>query len=365
MLLVRSLLATGFAATFAGTLLASAAPSARAEATPDYAQVVDTAVSTSIRPGYSAVTEAFAELEATLAARCAAGDAPDGPEMERAFADAVVAWGGVQHLRFGPVMEDDRFLSIFFWPDPRNFTSRHLSGLKASLGDRPLSAESLAQMSVAVQSLSAFERVMTDPEQASQIGFPRCDLAKAIAENLNNKIAATAAAWQEGAAYPLYLTEPGPENPLYRDDREALSELFKALGSGLQFLHERTLLPVVGDSVEDARPRRAAFRRSGLTMPHLQAMVAGLESYYLDSGIADAVAAGNPEIDARIRDRFQQLSNTLEAIEGSFAESVVDPDQRNRWRYAMTLSEVLVREVNGGASAALGLSRGFNAFDGD
>lgn len=365
MALSRSVLTAGLAATFAGALVIASGQTARAQDAPDYAQVVETAVSVSIRPGYTAAAEAFADLDEILSARCQAGNTPDGPEIERAFAAAVTGWGGVQHLRFGPVMEQDRYLSIFFWPDPRNFTSRHLSGLKTALGDRPLSAESLAQMSVAVQSLSAFERVMTNPELASEVGLPRCDLALAITANLNDKIRATAAAWQDGATYPLLLTEPGADNPLYRDDREAMSELFKALGSGLQFLHERTLVPVVGVSIEEARPRRAAFRRSGLTMLHLQAMVAGLESYYLDGGIADAVAAGNPEIDARIRDRFQQLSSTLEAIEGPFAESVVDPEQRNRWRYAMTLAEVLVREVNGGASAALGLSRGFNAFDGD
>ncbi|WP_119165315.1 imelysin family protein [Algihabitans albus] len=354
-----------FTAAIAWALLIGGGQALRAQDAPDYAQVVETAVSASIRPAYDSVAEAFAELDETLSARCRAGNTPDGPEVGRAFAGAVAAWGGAQHLRFGPVMEEDRYLSIFFWPDPRNFTSRHLSGLKAALGDKPLSAESLAQMSVAVQSLSAFERVMTDPEQASEIGLPRCDLALAITANLSDKATATAAAWQEGATYPLLLTEPGAENPLYRDDREAMSELFKALGSGLQFLSERTLLPVVGASIEAARPRRAAFRRSGLTMMHLQAMVTGLEAYYLEGGIADAVAAGNPEIDARIRDRFQQLSTTLDAIEGPFAESVVDPDQRSRWRYALTLAELLVREVNGGASAALGLSRGFNAFDGD
>ena len=72
-----------------------------------------------------------------------------------------------------------------------------------------------------------------------------------------------------------------------------------------------------------------------------------------------------PEVDTRIRDRFAQLGATLEAIEGSFPASVVDPAQRARWQYVQTLAERLVVEVNGGASAALGLSRGFNAFDGD
>lgn len=352
--------------TAAALLLTATVTSASlAQEVPSYAGLVEQAVAASIRPSYVVASERFAELERAVSGRCDVADRPDGPEVERAFAGAVVAWARVQHLRFGPVMEQDRYLSIFFWPDPRNFTGRHLRGLEAALGERPLNAESLTQMSVAVQSLPALERIVTGAGEAADVALPPCPLASAIAANLHNMMAETAAAWAEGAAYPQLLAQPGPENPLYRDHREAVSEVFKALSSGLQFMSERTLLPVVGDSVETARPRRAVFRHSGLTMPHLRASFEGLESYYLEGGFSAAVAQRAPEVDARIRDRFEQLGSTLDAIEGALPDSVVDPAQRARWQYVQTLADRLVVEVNGGASAALGLSRGFNAFDGD
>jgi hypothetical protein len=327
------------------------------------AALVGTAIAEHIRPNYEAVAGRFAGLEEATVAQCATSDAPDAPAVREALAEAVAAWGRVQHLRFGPANEADRYLSVYFWPDPRDFAGRHLGELAGTLGDLPLEADSLAQMSVAVQGLPAFARVLADPPEA--LALDRCDLAVAIAGNLARMGAELAEAWQPGARHPELLTNPDPDNALYRSQREAALELFKALAGGLQFLAEQKLMPVAGESVRAARPERAPFGTVGLGMTDLRAAVAGLRGYYLDGGFSAAVAAEDSELDARIRQRFEQIATTLDAIEAPLPEAVVDPAERDRWNYVLLLAERLQREASGNAGVVLGYAVGFNAFDGD
>jgi hypothetical protein len=346
----------------AAALLATTPAAADENAARD-AALVGTAIAEHIRPNYEAVADAFAGLETATAAQCDAAGAPDAPPVRAALEDAVAAWGRVQHLRFGPANEDDRYLSVYFWPDPRDFAGRHLEELEATLGDLPLEPASLAQMSVAVQGLPAFARVLADPP--ANLGLDRCELAVVIAGNLARMGTELAAAWQPGATYPELLTAPGPQNELYRSEREAALELFKALAGGLQFLTEQKLAPVVGESVEAARPARVPFRQVGLGTIDLLGAVQGLRDYYMDGGFSAAVAAEDAELDGRVRQHFEQIDATLESIGGPLAEAVADPAERDRWSYVLLLAQRLQREVGGNVGAVLGYAVGFNAFDGD
>jgi predicted lipoprotein len=351
----------------AAALLAFAAPAAAQtveKTTPaEDKALVETAIAGHIRPGYEALAEAFAALQASVEARCAAADTPESPEVAAAFEAAVVAWGHVQHLRFGPIHEEDRYLRVSFWPDPRDFVGRHLGELEQSLGDLPLTAASLEQMSVAVQGLPALERILSEPPE--ELTLDRCALAEAIAGNLNGIAAATAEEWRPGAEYPALLTEPGPENPLYRNPREAALELFKALGGGLQALEEQKLKPVLGENADAARPGRAPYHRSALAMADLEASVAGLRGFYLDGGFSAAVAERGPDVDAMIRQHFEQAIATLDRFEAPLAVTATDAERRQPWRYVQLLVHRAREEVSGPAGALLGYVLGFNAFDGD
>ena len=41
------------------------------------------------------------------------------------------AWGALDFIRFGPIMNEHRLERFYFWPDPRGTTARQLAKLLA------------------------------------------------------------------------------------------------------------------------------------------------------------------------------------------------------------------------------------------
>ena len=136
-------------------LLLNAAPvSGRKGIEPaDYARINATLVETHVLPRYAlllAATEAFA---ATAKDFCANDDRASRAHMRARFHDAMEAWMGVQHLRFGPVelfLRADRF---YFWPQARGKTAAAVRALVAAGAESALLPPRIDRASTAVPSI--------------------------------------------------------------------------------------------------------------------------------------------------------------------------------------------------------------------
>ncbi len=77
--------------------------------------------------------------------------------MRQRFDDVVDAWFRIYFLRFGPLVEENRFERIYFWPDPRGVILRQVGALLGEADPESLDPDRLAEKSVAVHGLPALE----------------------------------------------------------------------------------------------------------------------------------------------------------------------------------------------------------------
>jgi predicted lipoprotein len=93
----------------------------------DHAGLARQALEQHIQPGYAALAAAAERLAKALDGHCARPTEERRRGTERAFDGLVTAWGRIEHIRFGPVTEDNRFERIFFWPDRRGLGGRQVA----------------------------------------------------------------------------------------------------------------------------------------------------------------------------------------------------------------------------------------------
>jgi Predicted periplasmic lipoprotein len=320
--------------------------------------------------GYIAPATARLEASArglgqTLQTWCAKPDAAGAQQVRGQFAELVQAWSGVEFLRFGPLVQDNRFERIFFWPDPRGIVLRQVQGLLA--GQAAADARELAGRSVAVQGLPALEYVLYGDDgllaRPGGEGFASaCAYAVAVTRNVARVGGELARAWAPGGDYARHFERPAADDPLYRTTQEVAAEAVKALSTGLQFGRDVKLLPVMGKGPDSSQPKRAPFWRSGLTLPAMQAWADGLLGFYRAGGYdfgEDAWIAANVAGElARLRDVFGALSGPVESV-------LSDGDGYRRLQLAVLLQKNAKDLVDQHMAPALGVTIGFNALDGD
>jgi predicted lipoprotein len=344
-----------------------AAPVQGAEETA-IAETVGRTVADYLVPAYGALTEETERLEGALADYCAASSPEGRNAVVDAFAATLRAWAGVDFLRFGPMAEDGRLERFAFWPDVHNTGARQMRRFLAGEDPALLAAGALARQSAAVQGLPALESLLWSGDEALTATLQpapyRCALAHAVAENLGDIAAAASSAWTDGP-WAGWLTEPGPGNPLYRTEREALTEVLKAVLTGLEQLRDHRLLPSVGATPEEAKASRAPYSRSGQSLPYLAASAEALERYVEASGLLALVPPDRKWIANSIRFEFANLKKALAEAGADLQAALAEPELRQKLVYAAIVLQSLRDLFQGALSAELGVTGGFNALDGD
>jgi len=299
--------------------------------------------------------QASARLAQSLHAWCASPDATGRERLHDDFANTIKSWSGIEFLRFGPLVEANRFERIFFWPDPRGVTLRQIQALLAGPAEAAGDAQALSGRSVALQGLPALEYVLyrdggllvggaEQTGERSASWAVACTYASAVGRNLAERGHDLAQAWHPSANYAALFAHPGPDNPVYRSQREVAGEAFKSLSTGLQFLREVKLVPVVGDAPDVGRARRAPFWRSG-------------GGYQDRPDEADVVA--------NLDDELARAEQLLAGMQAPIADLLVDSDGYRQLQLVILLLGNAKRLLDENIAPTFGVTIGFNALDGD
>lgn len=332
-----------------------------AVAAPDYAALNADAVNRHILPRYEALAAATGRLE--TAAREFCGGSKELAPLQRQWRETMAAWQAVQHLRFGPAEWFNRAARFSFWPDPRNVTTRQLAELFQKRDPKPLAAENLVTASVAIQGLSAVERVLFDEQEARKLSAEpyRCDWLVAVAANLaamGQDIRADWTAPPQDYAKAFVAANGGVA---YRTPSEATLDLFKSLYAAVEIVADHKLARPLGESAKNARPRLAESWRSGASLDNIAANLAAARALWdvLSKGVSDVAVADE------IARRFDAAGTALAAVSGPLEEAVGDSARRasveQLRRNLLALKRLLAERV----TVALDLPLGFNALDGD
>lgn len=355
----------------AGTLLALAPVAAWADAPTAEAQGLGIRLAQNyVAPAMIEFQQAAADMQKALQAACATPEASGGDAANSAAASAfqrlVTAWSGIEFLRFGPLVDSNRFERIYFWPDPRGVTTRQVQAmLSKPVGEIP-DAKALSTHSVALQGIPALEYVLYRNKgllkDAQDSGHESaCAYAVAVAGNLEHIGAELVAQWKDDE-YAGLFGHPGADNPLYRDTREVAAEAVKAMSTGLQFQADVKLAPALGASVDQANVRKAPLWRSGLVTVSVKASVKAMLSFYDAGGYRYPNAQW---IDQNIRGELQNATKHL----SSLPDKVQDAFNTDDGHRQLVLVALVLRNakdlVDQHMAPALGVRIGFNALDGD
>ena len=120
-------------------------------------KVMGNAVDGYIRPAYADFHAKALALTMTTAQFCSAASDTGLKALQESFADIVESWGRIEFLRLGPVMEQNRFERILFYPDRKSTGLKQVQALLARPDEDVTYAPSLKTRSVAIQCLGAYE----------------------------------------------------------------------------------------------------------------------------------------------------------------------------------------------------------------
>jgi predicted lipoprotein len=350
------------------TILFASATLARAEI--DHAAIARAALNEVIRPDYAALAEETATLGEKVGALC---EAPSSASLEagrKAFASAVAAWSKVEILRFGPIVEDRRYERLFFWPDPKGLGDRQIRDALAKRDESVTKPDALSGKSVALQGLPALEYLLYGDgaetlAAPSEGGAFRCAFARAVAANSEAIVKSVAEDWREGSPYEKSFLAPGPDATPYHGPKEVTLELFKSFTAGIELVRDQKLGKPLGASPEEARPKLAAFWRSGQSLANAAGNLEGVRALFAKGGLAQVVADDSPGVEKSVLFDLGHAIEILNGIGKPMAEVVGDADLRTKIEALRVSLKSAGKTAADAIARGAGLSFGFNAMDGD
>ncbi|MCT8970739.1 imelysin family protein [Microbaculum marinisediminis] len=323
-----------------------------------------------VRPSVTQFANTAAVLSGDIDRLCREPSEPRLDTVRQRFDTLVEAWFRIFFLRFGPMVVDNRFEKIFFWPDPRGVVLRQVGAILAGPDADAIDPAKLAAKSVAVQGLPALEFLLFGTGSPSLLdktdeGRFRCAYALSASVVLSERAAAIVADWGPDSAFVREIAHPGPNNDIYRNDQEVAAEVVKALAGGTAFLAEVVIVPFLGKEPEQANYRKAPLWRSGSTIRAVRGGLAGLRDFYAATGIGEALSAPDRWIDGGLRLEMRKILDTLDKLDMPLDEAVRPGPGREALIYTVIALKSLHTTMDTRLAQAVGVSVGFNALDGD
>lgn len=330
--------------------------------------VITRAITGFVRPAYAEFHASTSELSKSAQSLCISPSEPALTATRNAFKDTIRAWAQVESIRFGPVTEANRLDRILFWPDRKSIGLKQVQAALADQDPTAADPKSLAEKSVAMQGLGALEFVLfgtgsEDLDAAS--GAYRCSYGLAVAANLQAMAAEIDAAWSAPDGIAHQWADPGPQNPLYRNDGEAMTELFNVFVHGLEMIRDVRINGFLGRNAEGDKPKQAIFWRSGATVASVAANLDGLARLFAAADLAPLLDADDAWIPDSAGFQFTNADKALEAVTGPIADDLKNAETRAKLDYARLVTSSLSELFAVRLSGALGLTAGFSSLDGD
>ncbi len=322
-----------------------------------------------IRPGYGAVNSAATDLETSVTELCSNPSDERLTAARSAFRGVVDRWALIEWLRLGPVMSDNRLERILFFPDRKGTGRKQVQAAIVTKDESVTKVSALAGQSVAMQGLGALELILfgTGSDALSKPeASHRCAFAQAAASNLVNLSDEIIAGWQADADLVPVFLNPGPENPLFRTDQEALNLLLGQMIHGLDAIRDTRMTAFLDkENPDHDRPKLALFWRSDMTLPSISANLEGLEALFNESGIEVVSRDSAPRLADTIRFEFRQAIRTAQSLEAPVSDLLGNPETRKKLVYLDFAIKIIVGRLDEEFAQAGGLAVGFSFGDGD
>ncbi|MFQ6158520.1 imelysin family protein [Sinorhizobium meliloti] len=335
-------------------------------------RVMAQAVDGFIIPGYRDLAEATNALSEASAALCKSPSEATLEAARSAFSSVVERWSAIEIIRLGPALEQNRFERFLFYPDRKSTGLKQVQAILAKKDESATSPETLKGKSVAVQGLGALEFVLygTGAEVLSgKEGDFRCRYGLAVSQNLRSIAGELLAAWEKPDGIQAAWKKPGPGNPLFRDNREAATELLGVLVHSVEMIKDQRLRTFYAGTVhgtpDRGRPKLAIYWRSANTMPAISANLGGLQRLFDTAGMESLLPADSRLIAGSIDFLFKALIAATDGLDGPIEDALADERQRAKLDFIALNTADLLDRLNREFGGSIGLGAGFSFADGD
>lgn len=330
--------------------------------------VMEKAVDGFIRPGYDAFRDSGTALEGKMAALCATPSADTMAAAKAGFADAAQAWARIEIVRVGPVIEQNRFERVLYYPDRKGLGLRQVQRYLSERDESVTTPAGLQAKSVAAQGFGALEYVLygkdTDELLSTKNGFP-CRYGAAIAGNIAKIGTELSDAWDAPDGTARHWKEPGPDNPVFRDEREALVGLLGILVHAAEAIRDQRIETFYKGPDNAKFPRTAIFWRSGLTWKSIADNISGVQTLMSKAGMSDLLPPDQRSITGSIDFITKSMVRVAGNIDPDIEKALADDAQRGKVDYLLLNGKDLIYRINDQYGGAIGLSSGFSFSDGD
>ena len=321
-----------------------------------------------IRPSYRNLLAATDNFKHAVMPLCETPSSAQLELVQRAYADLVSAWGSIEMVRFGPVLGDNILDRFLFYPDRKGRGLKQVQKALATKDQSVLGAEQLARKSVALQGLGTLDFILSGSgaEQLAVAGNPfRCQFALSIAGNLQNMATTLDDGWNSDLLFVAMWSQPGPQNTVFIDGREAIAHLLSTIVHALEAVREVRLAAFLKNDPAKDRPRSAVLWRSQNTLRLMRANVRSMARFYNTSRLEDALPDElRQEVSEDIRRQFDALIRSMD-IDQPIAELLSQDAGRKRLAEIGQKLDALILTFYGRYAKAIGLRVGFFFADGD
>ncbi len=330
--------------------------------------VMAKAVDDFIIPGYRNLTEKTAAATKATAKLCAAPSQATVDGARAAFFEVVGAWSAIEVVRLGPALEQNRFERFLFYPDRKSTGLKQVQAIVSKKDESAADEARLKGKSVAAQGLGALEYVLygTGAETLlNKDGDFRCRYGLAITKNLDTIANEFLAAWQKPDGIQAAWKRPGPDNPEFRDNREAATELLGILVHGVETVKDQRLKPFYEGKDDKGHPKLAIYWRSGNTMPSIAANVRGLKTLFDVADLQSLLPEDSRSVAGSADFVFKSVISMAGNVDGPIDAALADEGKRGKLAFLSLNVNDLLNRLNNDFGGAIGLGAGFSFADGD
>lgn len=353
---------------FLPALALALAMSSPASASVKASDVIQRAIDGFVRPAYAGLHDHTGSLAKAMDALCQAPSQGNLDAAHAEFSATVDAWSSAEIIGFGPIKENNRLERMLYWPDRKSIGLKQVQAALAAKDSTASDPAQLAGKSVAMQGLGALEFVLYGDGSEALAGKDdpyRCAYGAAIAKNIETMAADVDAAWKKPDGFAALWANPGPDNALYRDGTEAVTELVGVFINELEMVRDVRLKGFLGAKPDADKPRQAIFWRSRNTGLSLAGNLSGIDTLFEASKLGDAMPEDARWMAESIHIQLVNGIATARSVQGPIDKALADPVEREKLEHFALITSSLSGLIGTRLTAEFGLTAGFSSLDGD
>jgi uncharacterized protein len=188
----------------------------------------------------------------------------------------------------------------------------------------------------------------------------RMQVGQGIARNLSSIARDVLAEWTATDGVRAAIAANKSWKMIFADTAEAASLLLTDLVTAFRLMHDVKLLPVMGASVDVARPRVAEAWRSGRSRRNLWINLDSARG--MTRLWAETVPAAHR---TKLEALYAAALKAVETVPGALGEAAADAARRPLVETARAAIKAVQLEIAATLPVDLGITLGFNSLDGD